>query len=112
MEYRAVFERDREELDILLRSGDPQGIQDALLSAAYYDPEWPWVQAQCLAFSHHVDASVRRISVTCLGHVARIHRQLDLEPVLKRLSEMKADAAVSAAVQDSIDDIKLFMKFQ
>lgn len=112
MEYRAVLERNREEIEILLRSGDVQDITDALLSAAYYDAEWRWVQEQCLAFTHHSDTNVRWVAATCLGHLARIHGQLDLELVLLRLSEMKTDALVKPSVDDALEDIKFFLKFQ
>jgi hypothetical protein len=84
VKYQEVVERDREELEILLRSSDKQNIQNALLSAAYYDPEWKWVQSQYLALTHH---NVRCVAASCLGHIARIHRQLDLDLVLQRLTE-------------------------
>ena len=112
MKYQTLVERDREELEILLRSGDKQDIQNALLSAAYYDPEWKWVQLQCLALTHHNDHNVRWVAATCLGHLARIHRQLDLDLVLQRLTEMKADPLVSAGVNDALDDIRFYLKFQ
>lgn len=49
MKYQEVVERGREELEIVLRSSDKQNIQNALLSAAFNDPEWKLVQSQCLA---------------------------------------------------------------
>lgn len=112
MEYQAVVERDRGEIEILLRSNDRQNIQAALLSAAYYDPEWRWVQSQCLAFTRSSDHNVRWVAATCLGHLARIHRQLDLELVLNRLVEMRADPLVKAGVEDALEDIRFFLKFQ
>jgi len=112
LEYLKVVERDRLQIEILLRSNEAADIRDALLSAAYYDPDWQWVQNQCLKFSRHHDKNVRWIAATCFGHLARIHRQLDLEVVLKRLVEMKSDPLVSSAANDALDDIKFFMKFQ
>jgi hypothetical protein len=106
------MERDREEIEILLRSGDARDISDALLSAAYYDAEWRWVQEQCLAFTHHSETNVRWVAATCLGHLARIHGQLDLELVLLRLSEMKTDPLVRPSVDDALEDIRFFLKFQ
>jgi hypothetical protein len=50
-----VVEHDREELEIILRGSDEQAIQNALLSAAYYDPDWKWVQSQCLALTLGAD---------------------------------------------------------
>jgi len=47
--YQAVVKRDREEVELLLRGNDEQQIGEALLSAAYYDPNWRWVQGKCLA---------------------------------------------------------------
>ena len=94
MQYKAVVERSRSEIETLLRSSDATDIADALLSAAYYDPDWQWVQAQCMSFSRHHDKNVRWVSALCFGHLARIHRQMDLEPVLQRLVELKSDPRV------------------
>jgi hypothetical protein len=112
VKYEAVVERDRAEIEILLRSSDKGDIERALLSAAYYDPEWRWVQTQCLRFTHHSEQNVRWIAAICLGHLARIHRQLDLELVLQRLTEMRADQLVKPAVEDALDDIRFFLNFQ
>ncbi len=112
MRYKAVVERSRPEIEILLRSGDGTEIADALLSAAYYDPDWKWVQGQCIAFSRHEDQNVRWVSAVCFGHLARIHRQLDLELILQRLVEMRSDPLVAAAADDALEDIRFFLKFQ
>jgi hypothetical protein len=107
-----VVERSRKELEVLLRSNDELVISSALLSAAYYDPDWKWVQEQCLTFSHHPASTVRWNAATCFGHLARIHRQLDLEVVLQRLVELRADPLVKSSAEDALDDIRFHMKFQ
>lgn len=112
MQYKEVVERNRSEVETLLRGGDGTEIADALLSAAYYDPDWKWVQGQCLTFSRHEDRNVRWVAAICFGHLARIHRQLDLELVLKRLVEMRSDPLVASAANDALDDIRFFLKFQ
>jgi len=112
VKYGAVVERSRSEVEVLLRSRQGSDIGDALLSAAYYDPDWRWVQAQCLTFSRHEDAGVRWVAATCFGHLARIHCQLDLEPVLQRLVDMRSDPSVAAAADDALEDIRFFLKSQ
>jgi hypothetical protein len=112
MQYKPVVERERSEIEILLRSGEITDVLDALLSAAYYDPDWQWAQNQCLNFLGHEDRSVRRLSATCLGHIARIHKKLDLDIVLARLAPLKTDPLIGDSVQDALDDIKFFLKFQ
>ena len=110
MEFREVFPFERTELERLLNSGNDTAITDALLSAAYYDADWKWVQAACLRFLNHPERTVRWTAATCLGHVARIHRQLDLETVVPRLMELKADPSID--VEDAIEDIKFFLRTQ
>jgi hypothetical protein len=72
----------RPELEVLLESGKQSAIIEALLIAAYYDPDWRWVQGVCLRFLDDTDVWVKTNAATCLGHIARIHKNLDLELVL------------------------------
>jgi hypothetical protein len=112
MQYRGVQKRDRQEIELLLRSPEKMDRLDALLSAAYYDPDWRWVQNRCLDFLSHADYQERSLAATCLGHLARIHKQLDIELVLLALSPLKDDPLVGNRVQDALDDIRLFLKSQ
>jgi hypothetical protein len=112
MPYREVQERDRHEVELLLRSPEKMDRLDALLSATYYDPDWRWVQNRCLDFLSHADYEERRLAATCLGHLARIHKKLDIELVLSRLVPLKNDPSVGSSVQDALDDIRFFLKFQ
>jgi len=112
MQYREVVERDRAEIHILLSSGDRTNILDALLSAAYYDQDWRWSQGLCLEFLRHDDLDVRRMSATCLGPIARVHEQLDLDLVLSELALLKNDPYMGSTVQDALEDIRFLLKFQ
>jgi hypothetical protein len=112
MEYRSVEKRDRAEIDLMLRSTSEIEVQDALLSAAYYDPDWKWVQDLCLEFLDQNNAHIQSLAATCLGHIARIHRQLDLHIVLPRLLGLADDPQIGSYVRDALDDIKFYIKLQ
>jgi hypothetical protein len=112
VEYHEIFPMEREDLERLLDSGNEKFIIDALLSAAFYDPDWKWIQTTCLRFLDHPEKSVRWNAATCLGHIARIHRQLDIEIVLPRLMALKADPSIAANVEDALDDIKWYLRPQ
>jgi hypothetical protein len=112
MEYHEIFQMDRTDLERLLESGNEKAIVEALLSAAYYDPDWKWVQGTCLRFLDHSDTSVRWNAATCLGHIARIHGQLDSEVVIPKLISRKADADIAASIEDALEDIKFFLRPQ
>ena len=111
MKYHEILPMERTDLDRLLTSGNQKAIIDALLSAAYHDPDWRWVQSTCLRFLDHPEHSVRWNAVTCLGHIARIHRQLDADIVVPILMTLKADPSMSN-VDDALDDIKQYLRIQ
>jgi hypothetical protein len=103
---------ERAELERLFESGNERAIIDGLLSAAFYDADWRWVQNVCLRFLGHPAKWVRWNAATCLGHIARIHRKLETELVLPRLLALRADPEVASGVQDALDDIKWYMRPQ
>ena len=98
----------REEAEAAFVSNDSEEIAFALVNVAFHDPDWRWVQENCLTFVRSDIAALRQIAITCLGHVARIHRKLDLERVLPVLQEFSHDPEVQ--VEDALDDIRMFMK--
>ena len=113
MRYHEIFPLSRSELEKLLDSGNETAMIDALLSAAYYDPDWQWVESVCLRFLSHSDRGVRSNAVTCLGHIARIHKALDVEVVLPKLNSLKIDdPSIGHLVDDAIEGIRFFLRFQ
>jgi hypothetical protein len=110
MEYHEIFPMDRPDLEKLVESGNENAIVEALLSAAYYDPDWRWVQGLCLRFLDHADRNVRWNAAICLGHIARIHRNLDLELVLPKLLALKGDPSIASSVEEALEDIRFFLR--
>jgi hypothetical protein len=80
-----------------LSGSDSAAICRALVDAALHDPDWAWVQEHCLRLLTSSDSEVRGVAATCLGHVARIHGMLDLDPEVRDRAE------------DALDDIQQFM---
>jgi len=55
---------------------------------------------------------VRWNAATGLGYIARIHRKLDVEIVVPRLMALREDAEIASNVEDALDDIKWYLRFQ
>src|ERR1700724_2909787 len=89
-----------------LKSGDPGQIAQALYSSTYHDPDWRWVQGECLRFLTHEERTVRWAAATCLGDLAMFHKILDLELVLPALQEALKDEAIHDVVELSLSFIK------
>jgi len=105
--YEQPHPISREDAEAAFASGDPELIAHALVRVAFHDTDWRWGQERCLGFARAAVAAVRQIAVTCLGHVARVHRQLDLDRVLPALDELARDPEVQ--VDDALDDIRMFV---
>ena len=103
---RPVEQRTREQVESMLASGDVKQIAKALASAVYYDPDWRWVQGQCLFYLTHADVEVRRSAATCLGLLAVFHKKLDVAVVVPALKYAAADPEVKAMADDSLADIR------
>ncbi len=79
------------------------------MSVALNDPDWRWAQSKCLDLLDNESPDVRGLAATCLGHIARIHRQLDKEKVLIALREHLDDSTISGQIADALDDVDMFL---
>ena len=100
-----------EEIQHAFQHGTASEISQTLVTLALYASDWKPVEQYCLDFLESADAGVRKVAATCLGHLARLHQQLDLDRVLaalyKHLSD--PDKYVAGAANDALDDIEIFM---
>jgi hypothetical protein len=83
---------------------------DGLLSLALYDPDWKWVQERCLELLHDPDPDIVATAILALGHVGRLHGQLDLDRVVPELEALKTNEALAGRVSDVMNDIDIFVR--
>ena len=108
--YEEFFPQSRDELVSALASADTEKIRHALFSAAKFEPDWLWTQAQCLRFLDHADHMVRCAAAIALGYTAVYQRKLDLAEVLPKLHAAKQDALIASVVDDSLEMIHQYVK--
>jgi hypothetical protein len=109
MEYRAPRPITREAAEEAFASGDRWRVCEALVDVAFFDPNWQWVESVCVRLSDASAVEVRAIALTCLGHLARIHRQLDLDLAAPVIRRGLADAQLAGQAQDALDDLIVFL---
>ena len=108
--YREPRPITHEEAEVALQSGDPSIVNPAFFDLAFNDDDWRWVQEQCIRLSVHPVWNIRAAAATALGHLARIHRQLDVDrvlPILQRLKQESSEAASSA--HHALSDVLQFV---
>ena len=99
----------RQEAEVAFASGVSRDMCMALLRLVYHDDDWQWIQDKCIELSGYPDIDVAGLAITCLGHLARIHRTLELEKVLPVLKELRANPELAGRVDDALSDIEIFM---
>jgi len=110
MKYEKIEPISREEAEAIICNGDPEAIGLTLIRLAYHHRDWRWVQDLCIGLSEHEDKWVRRNCATCFGHLARIHRKIDLEKVNPVLRRLLNDADAHGWAEDTVEDFKVFLK--
>lgn len=100
----------REELEATLAAGDDASSAQALVGLVFHDDDWRWCQNKCLELLGHHSPGLRRIAITCLGHVARIHGQMDVALVRSELQRLRDDPGARGAIEDAESDISIFIR--
>jgi hypothetical protein len=108
MQYKETLPISPEEAKENLESDDPTRINDALIRLTYHNSDWQWVQDQCLQLLNNSDSVVKGLAVSCLGHLARIHKTIDAAKVLPVLNSLLNDPDLGGRAEDAIDDIEMF----
>lgn len=100
------------EIEQAFQYGNTRDISQTLVTLALYDTDWKKVEKYCLEFLVHPDAGVRSVAATCIGHLARIHKTLDLDSVLPALYRHLSDPGqwVAENADNALSDIEIFMK--
>jgi hypothetical protein len=103
-------EHSKKELEIMLQSDRSDVVIDALLYLCFNinDPEW--IQLQCIqAIEGAGNDDIKGLAITCIGHVARIHSEIDRPLVIPILRSILTDDTLSGRAQDALDDTDMYV---
>ncbi|SDZ21775.1 hypothetical protein SAMN05444365_107124 [Micromonospora pattaloongensis] len=90
--------------------GDLSGALDAMVGTALYgDGDWQELQELYLRLLHHEDHQVSALAATCLGHLARVYRQLDEARVVAALRRAQSIPHIRGTADTALDDIQVFL---
>lgn len=69
-----------------------------------------WIQMKYVqAIQDHRDDDIRGLALTCIGHVARMHKVIDEALVIPVLLENLKHKTLAGIAQDALDDIEIFI---
>ncbi len=102
---------EREEVLRILSSGKTEDIEATLISVALLDDCYEFALSTIIQGASSTTAAIRGTAILCLGHLARIHKQLPEDPVLDivRAGLIDDNTYVRGQAENAADDIATFI---
>ena len=102
--------KDKLHLVELLNSGEPEKVADTLLYIAHNINDVEWAEEQFMRMANNPDEDISGLSLTCLGHIARVNGRINKDVVIPFLKEKMNDSSevISSRAEDALDDINMF----
>lgn len=84
----------------------------ALLRLSLHDSDPKWLEVTVLPYLRHEHHWVRGVAAMCLGHVARLHGDLNLEVVVPAISDLLNDPVreTRGKAEDALEDIEMYVR--
>lgn len=97
--------------EILLLDEDMEFCCKLLLKITFNCDDWKCIQDICIEIiNSNKEENICALAVTCLGHLARIHRVIEKDKVLSIFNDNKENPNLSGVIENAIDDIEMFVK--
>lgn len=101
----------RESAEPVLRAAEvTEETFEALVAVALHERDGTWVQEHCLRLLNSPDPQLQALAATCLGHVARLHPEIDHAAAVAALERLRSDGSVAGTVEDALEDIAQFAR--
>jgi len=95
----------------IFEEGKTSEVCGALVSLAFFESDWRWVQDQCLGYlGAPVNPQIKQAAIVSLGHVARCNGKLDVSKVLPVLKRLQKELRYSGRVEDAMEDIRIHLQ--
>ncbi|HFC6678441.1 TPA: hypothetical protein ACLAKF_001261 [Neisseria meningitidis] len=103
---------DKEQVEKMIYSENKQSVIDGMLGMTFSseEDEIPWISEKLTELSKHKDLDIARLSLTCFGHLAKMHENIgDCDKVIALLLSKQGDPDFQGFAEDALDEISLFI---
>lgn len=107
--YDEPKEISKAEFSKILETGLIALICDAIVRAVHFIHDYDWLIQQYRLLLNHPDLEIRGVTITCIGHLARLNENANKAQLLAMLEPLSSDEELVGRVEDAIDDINTFL---
>jgi hypothetical protein len=110
-EYREIPTVSIADAQAAIDRNDPEELSVVVLGVALGEPDAAIAQSFCASLATHFHPNVRGNAVLGLGHIARLHRTLDLPSALPliRAALTDDDPYVRGHAESAADDVAMYL---
>ncbi len=94
----------------IIRAGISDQICEALVDSVNSLDDWQWLLNQYVSLLEHSEFVVRRTTLICIGHLARLNPEADKIRFRKVLTPLLDDSELRGTVENAIDDVEMFLR--
>lgn len=102
---------DKIQIEKAIFSDSKQDAVNGILEMVFHSEasEVPWISEKLMELSKNKDLDIAGLSLTCFGHLARLHSDVgDYEKVIALLSSKQNNPELQSRAEDALEDISLF----
>ena len=103
---------DKNQVEKIIYSENKDCVIDGMLGMTFSseEDEIPWIYEQLMELSKHKDLDIARLSLTCFGHLARMHENIgDCDKVIALLRSKQNHRDFQGFAEDALNDISFFI---
>jgi len=107
--YNEPKKIDKSEFLEAIVSGRETLMCDAIVRAVHFIDDYDWLLREFTSLLEYPNMEVRGVTVTCIGHLARLNENAKKDDLLVILEPLLSDSDLAGRVEDAIDDVNAFL---
>jgi hypothetical protein len=110
MRYEEAKPISKREVRLALRMSEDMA-SPAIVRAALTINDREWVESLVIGIlTHDVRIQLRRASLVAAGHLARLHKRLNLETIVPLIRDCIREKELAGTAEDALEDITIYVE--
>ena len=107
--YQAPSDISKKKFLDIIAGNEVVSMCQAIVDAVHGIDDYDWLLLEFNGLLKHQNEHVRGVTVTCIGHLARLSPDANREQLLSILQPLLSDSSIVGRVEDAIDDVNFFV---
>ncbi|MGV7222489.1 MAG: hypothetical protein ACQ9MH_13270 [Nitrospinales bacterium] len=107
--YKEPEHIEKDEFLTTLATNKVKPLCHAIVGVVHSIDDYDWLLKHFILLLEHPASEVRCVTVTCIGHLARLNDDADKDQLIEILTPLLSDNVLAGPAEDAIEDIQKFL---